>query len=193
MHRFMPKRKYEPHRQLKLIRKALGKTQQQLAHDLQVSYPYLLSVETGQRNMSDALARKISWFFGLPGVMQIRFKRASPMCWDPVKEDVVRFTKEAFERYRSRRPAFHLRSTGTLVSPPLFGYAKALRALLESAEEQGRLAEILRGFFEWFSSCVATDAQRADFDLWYRKIYPKGDSSAKEALLDYRDARRPKR
>jgi predicted transcriptional regulator len=47
--------------QLKKIRSALGITQMKLAEMLGVSYPYLLSVETGQRDMSAQLARKISW------------------------------------------------------------------------------------------------------------------------------------
>src|SRR5215467_12050577 len=102
-------RAHSPHKQLKTIRKRLGITQMRAAAMLGVSYPYLLSVETGQRALSRALARKIERTFGVVG---IRHKNAEPMMVDlrggdseemdlGRKPDRAPFTKERFENYAS--------------------------------------------------------------------------------------------
>ncbi len=49
-------RKHQPHERLKLLRKIIGLTQEQLAPRIGKSYPYLLSIECGQREMSGAVA-----------------------------------------------------------------------------------------------------------------------------------------
>ena len=56
---------HTPHKQLKAIRKHLGITQRTAAAMLGVSYPYFLSVETGQRELSDPLAGRIARTFGV--------------------------------------------------------------------------------------------------------------------------------
>src|SRR4030095_466686 len=102
----MPKPKYEPHQQLRTIRKALHKTQKQLAEMLGVSYPYLLSVETGQRDMSEPLARKITWLFGLTS--SIRDKEAQPMTWDRVAKKQAPFSSDTFRRHGVQLPTFRI-------------------------------------------------------------------------------------
>src|SRR5215471_3584546 len=103
-------RAYSPHNQLKTIRKRLGITQMRAAEMLGVSYPYLLSVETGQRALSRALGRKIEMTFGVVGIQD---KNAEPMMVDLPGDDsedifnlgrdpgYVPFSKERFEKYAS--------------------------------------------------------------------------------------------
>jgi transcriptional regulator with XRE-family HTH domain len=57
--------KKTPHLRLKKLRKIIGTTQRKLAEKCGVSYPYLLSVETGQRRMSEKLAKRISFATGV--------------------------------------------------------------------------------------------------------------------------------
>lgn len=54
-----------PHLRLKKLRKIIRMTQQKLAEKCGISYPYLLSVETGQRVMSEKLAKRISFATGV--------------------------------------------------------------------------------------------------------------------------------
>ncbi len=54
-----------PHFRLKKLRKIIGFTQEKLAEKCGISYPYLLSVETGQRPISEKLARRISFATGV--------------------------------------------------------------------------------------------------------------------------------
>src|SRR5207237_7543685 len=64
-----------PHKQLKTIRERLGITQKTAAALLDVSYPYYLAIETGQREISRSLADKVRETFG---VMRIDDKAAAP-------------------------------------------------------------------------------------------------------------------
>jgi len=57
--------KKNPHIRLKKLRKIIGLTQVKLAEKCGVSYPYLLSVETGQRSISENLAKRISFATGV--------------------------------------------------------------------------------------------------------------------------------
>jgi transcriptional regulator with XRE-family HTH domain len=57
--------KRNPHLRLKNLRKIIQITQQKLAEKCGISYPYLLSVETGQRVMSEKLAKRISFATGV--------------------------------------------------------------------------------------------------------------------------------
>src|SRR5216683_1554537 len=100
----MPRQhRYTPHDQLKKIRGTLGITQKKLAEMLGVSYPYLLSVETGQRDMSAQLARKISWLVGVP-FGQLRKKAAPPMSWDQASKKLVPFSEKTFQQHKTRLP-----------------------------------------------------------------------------------------
>jgi transcriptional regulator with XRE-family HTH domain len=58
-------RKRTPHSRLKALRKVIGITQAKLAERCGISYPYLLAVETGQRSMSENLAKRISFATGV--------------------------------------------------------------------------------------------------------------------------------
>ena len=54
----MPK-KHTPHVRLKNLRAIIGISQEKLAGLVGISYPYLLSIETGQREMSRAVSEKV--------------------------------------------------------------------------------------------------------------------------------------
>jgi transcriptional regulator with XRE-family HTH domain len=182
------KHKYEPHLQLKTIRKKLGKTQKQLAEMLGVSYPYLLSVETGQRDMSEPLARKISWLFGLSS--PIRNKKATPMSWDHVSKKLVPFSAETFRKHASQPPTFRIETDDTAdtpdrVTPTLKGYTKAFHALLDSAAKTGRLGAVLESFFTLFAENIPSDAAIDAFQASYRKLHPHDSGDAQRALVGY--------
>jgi transcriptional regulator with XRE-family HTH domain len=192
--------KYTPHLQLKTIRKKLGKTQKQLAEMLGVSYPYLLSVETGQRDMSEPLARKISWLVGVP-FGRIRNKTAPPVSWDHASKKLVPFSAETFRKYTSQLPTFRIDTEGSedRVTPTLKGYTKAFHALLDSAAATGRLGAVLRSFFTLFNENVPSDAAIDAFQASYRKLYPADSGAAQRALVGYiydiqeRDFSRPQK
>jgi transcriptional regulator with XRE-family HTH domain len=57
--------KRAPHLRLKALRKITGDTQVKLSERCGISYPYLLAVETGQRAMSEKLAKRISYATGV--------------------------------------------------------------------------------------------------------------------------------
>jgi transcriptional regulator with XRE-family HTH domain len=193
------KHKYGPHGQLRAIRKTLHKTQKQLAEMLGVSYPYLLSVETGQRDMSEPLARKITWLFGLSS--PIRDKKAAPMSWDRVSKKRVPFSLETFERHKSQLPTFipDLSDPNDRIKPTLKGYTKAFHAMLDSAVKTGRLGAVLESFFTLFNENMSSDAAIDAFQTSYRKLYPRDSGDAQRALVAYiydiqeRDFARPEK
>jgi transcriptional regulator with XRE-family HTH domain len=178
------KHKYVPHLQLKAIRKKLGKTQKQLAEMLGVSYPYLLSVETGQRDMSEPLARKITWLFG---VSQIRKKEAEPMTWDAATNKLVPFSQKTFDQRKSKLPSFTPvpDDPDDRITPTLKGYSKAFHAVLDSATSTGRLGAVLQNFFDLFKEHVSSDAAVDAFQASYRKLYPGDKGDAQRALVAY--------
>jgi len=179
------KHKYEPHQQLKAIRKKVGKTQKQLAEMLGVSYPYLLSIETGQRHMSEPLARKITWLFGLSS--SIRDKKAAPMSWDSASKKRVQFSVETFRKHKSQLPTFNPDPSDPddRITPTLRGYAKAFHAMLDSANKTGRLGAALQGFFTLFNENVPSDAAIDAFQASYRKLYPRDNGDTQRALVTY--------
>jgi transcriptional regulator with XRE-family HTH domain len=177
------KHKYEPHKQLKTIRGLLGKTQKQLAEMLCVSYPYLLSVETGQRDMSEPLARKISW---LVGVSRIRDKKAPPMIWDRVSKKLVPFSLQTFRKHCSELPTFLIPpDMEDRVTPTLKGYTQAFHALLDSAVSNQQLGGVLQSFFLLFAENVPSDAALDAFRASHRKLYPGDKGDAMRALIGH--------
>jgi len=153
---------------------------------LGVSYPYLLSVETGQRDMSEPLARKISW---LVGVRRIRDKKAPPMIWDRVSRKLVPFSSVTFQKHSARLPTFRIpdntAASEEQVTPTLKGYTKAFHALLDSAFSNRRLGAVLQRFFELFAENVPSDAAIDAFQASYRKLYPGDKGDAQRALVGY--------
>src|SRR5437763_6055528 len=95
--------KRQPHQQLRAIRKALEKTQKEFAEMLGVYYPYLLSMETGQRAMSKPLARKIGWLVGVSPATLLD-PNAKPMSWDNIRKQFVPFSLETYQRHRAQFP-----------------------------------------------------------------------------------------
>src|SRR5438552_1260557 len=103
MHRFMRRKStFEKHRQLRAIRVALDKNQKEFAGMLDISYPYLLAVEIGQRKLSESLARRITWRFGISS--NIRDKEAAPMAWDQNSKKLVPYSLEMFRQHTSQLP-----------------------------------------------------------------------------------------
>jgi transcriptional regulator with XRE-family HTH domain len=178
------KHKYEPHLQLKEIRKQLHKTQKQLAEMLGVSYPYLLSVETGQRDMSEPLARKITLLFG---VTEIRKKKARPTTWDQAAKKLVPFSQRTFDQRKSKLPTFtpDPSDPDDRITPRLKGYSKAFHALLDSAPSTGGLGAVLQNFFNLFAQHVSSDVAIDAFQASYRKLYPHDSGDARRALVGY--------
>ena len=183
----MPKPTYKPHLQLKTIRKTLHKTQKQLAPMLGVSYPYLLSVETGQRDMSEPLGRRITWLFGLAS--PICNKQATPMAWNRVAKRRVPFSLETFRKHGAQLPTFRIPDNSAdieeQVTPTLKGYTKAFHALLHSASAAGRLGAVLESFFAFFAENILSDAAIDAFQASYRELYPRDSGDAQRALVGY--------
>ena len=181
---------HKPHKQLKAIRARLGITQMQAAAMLGVSYPYLLSVETGQRELSGPLARKIRRTFG---VARIQEKNAEPMIRDS-KGNLVPFTKERFENYILARPSFFIEDDsvvkldgklvrgGKFVTPTPSDYARCTHALLEAAEEQHALRPVVADFFNWFAESITSDAILESLKRKFDKLFP-GERRKSDALL----------
>ncbi len=177
---------YPPHAQLKKIRwGVLGVNQMKFAEMLGVSYPYLLSVETGQRDMSAQLARKISWLVGVPSG-RLRNKNAPPMTWDPTLKKLVPFSKETFERRKTQLPTFapNPDEPDELVTPSLKGYGKALHAMLDTAQKEGRLGALLQGFFELFAENFSSESAIDSFLTSVKTIKGRTDG-AEAALIGY--------
>src|SRR5438552_3820666 len=125
--------KHPPHHQLKAIRKLLGITQMRAAQLLGVSYPYFLSVETGQRKLSHPLAHKIAKTFGVKNVGD---RNAAPLIRDPKSKRLLDFTKQRYLEYSRGRPSFFIEDSAKVVTPKLDDYARCAHALLKAAEEQ---------------------------------------------------------
>jgi DNA-binding XRE family transcriptional regulator len=171
-----PKR--TPHKQLKIMRERLRITQQTAATMLNVSYPYYLSVETGQRQLSNALGQKIRDTFGLADVSD---KLATPKIalGKGVTDD---FTKERYEARLAKRPSFYIPEDNVVVTPTLGDYARCTHALLLAAEKRRRLKAVLQGFFEWARQSLSSDEMLDAFRDSFNEIFP-GELAKSEAFL----------
>ena len=173
---------HKPHRQLKAIRAALHITQMQLAEMLGVSYPYLLSVETGQRDMSEPLAQKLTWLLGIPR-NRIKDKEAVPMTWDPASQKLVPFSSETFRQHSTQLPTFQIPDTGRRVTPTLEEYTRAFHAALISAAAKQRLGVVLQSFFAFFAENFSSDDMVDAFRTSHQKLFPLDSGAAKKALI----------
>src|SRR5206468_12403759 len=108
------------------------KTQKQFAEMLGVYYPYLLSVETGQRAISKPLARKIGWLVGVSPATLFD-QNAKPMSWDDRSKKFVPFSLETYQRHRAQFPKVIIPDTQEEVTLTLEGYAKVFHVVLDSA------------------------------------------------------------
>ena len=185
-------RAYSPHNQLKTIRKRLGITQMRAAAMLGVSYPYLLSVETGQRALSRALARKIEITFGVVGIQD---KNAEPMMVDLPRDDsedifnlgrdpgYVPFTKERFEKYASADwPVYYLEGDDQVVRPMPSDYARCTEALLSAVAEQHMLLPVITDLISWFAKSITSDAILDSFKRKFDQLFP-GQRKKNDAFL----------
>jgi transcriptional regulator with XRE-family HTH domain len=178
----MVRRKYQPHYQLKAIRKTLNKTQKQFAEMVGVSYPYFLSVETGQRGMSEALARKIGWLVGVSSAALLKSKKAKPMSFDEISKRFVPFSLETYNQHRAQFPKFPVPDTHEEVTPSLEGYAKVFHVLLDSAMSMHRLGQVLPSFFKFFADNMPSGTAVGAFHASLQKLYPE-DPEASRAVV----------
>jgi transcriptional regulator with XRE-family HTH domain len=178
----MDRHKYQPHYQLKTIRKTLKKTQKQFAEMLGVSYPYFLSVETGQRAMSEALARKIGWLVGVSSASLLNDKKAKPMSFDETSNTLVPFSLQTYKQHRAQFPKFPLPDTGKEVTPSLEGYAKIFHAVLDSAMSTHRLGQVLPNFLLFFAHSISSGTAVGAFHASLQKLYPEDPDAARAAI-----------
>jgi transcriptional regulator with XRE-family HTH domain len=177
-----PNSHHAPHKQLKAIRKCLAITQKKAAAMLGVSYPYFLSIETGQRELSGPLASRIAKIFG---VAQIEDKSGRPLMRDS-NGDLVPFTKERYEKNRSRLPSYFIEQDERLVRPTAEEYAQCTRALLEAAREEGTMARLLADFFPWFETGIRSDTSYDNFSRKFDELFGRKRNDAFWALTGYR-------
>jgi DNA-binding XRE family transcriptional regulator len=168
---------YTPHKQLKAIRARLGITQMQAAAMLGFSYPYILSIETGQRELSRPLAMKIAKTFG---VAQIWNKDAEPLIRSS-DGNLVPFTKEEHLRYKKSKPSFFIDDIDAeytetqrprRVTPTFDDYARCVHALLNAADEQGTLRPVLSDFVRWFTQSITSDAMLDALKQSFDRLFP---------------------
>jgi len=149
---------------------------------LDVSYPYFLSIETGQRELSGLLANRIAKTFG---VARIENKNEGPTMRD-ANGDLVPFTKDRYDKYRSRLPSYFIQDQKRLVRPTSEEYAQCTRALLEAAHEQGTMGRLLADFFPWFEKGISSDQSYKKFEQKFAELFPGKRNDAFWALTDYR-------
>jgi transcriptional regulator with XRE-family HTH domain len=175
---------HTPHKQLKAIRERLDITQRTAAAMLGVSYPYFLSVETGQRELSDPLAQKVARTFG---VVRIQKKDEEPLIRDSTGK-LVSFTKGEYSRYVSSRPSFWIDDDfagpegAHKVTPTLRDYARCAHALLDAAEKEATLGPVLADFFSWFARSITTESMYERLKQSFDHLFP-GERAKSDAYL----------
>lgn len=173
-------------------------TQKDFAKMLGVSYPYLLSVETGQRDMSESLSRKISWLVGVSSTELRKNKRAQPMAFDDTTQDVVPFSQETYRQHCAQFPKFSDKKKIVIgkatrdlqepapprdeVTPTLEGYAKVFHGLLDSAMFRHRLGKVMPLFFKFFAEITPSGSEVGAFITSVQKLYPE-DREAVNAMV----------
>lgn len=176
---------HTPHKQLKTIRGRLGITQQKAAAMVGVGYPYFLSIETGQREISQPLIAKIENTFGVTG---IKAKDAEPMIRDPKTRNLMPFTKERYLEFAAAPPRFFIDPDltfdpkGKVVAPTVKDYARCAHALLAAAEEQRTLHPTISGFTKWFSESLTSDAMFESLKRKFDEMFP-GQRKRSSAFL----------
>jgi transcriptional regulator with XRE-family HTH domain len=175
---------YTRHEQLKKIRKHLGITQKRAAAMLGISYPYLLSVETGQRELSHALAARVTKTFG---VQRIEERDADPVIRGAGGK-LVPFTKEEYRRYKTTKPSYWIDAdytdglTPRKVTPSAPDYGRCATALLDAAEKQGVLGPVVADFADWFTKSITTDAMFEALKKSFDQVFP-GKRAKSDAYL----------
>ncbi len=92
---------------LKWVRDERGWTQQEAAHRLGVSQPYLSLLEGGRRRVTPRLARRVSRVYGLPPTVLSPadpFQRGASPTERELAEDLANLGYPGFAYLRSRRP-----------------------------------------------------------------------------------------
>ena len=168
---------HEPHTQLKKIRRELGLTQMQAAARLGISYPYFLSIETGQREMSHAVAAEIQRKFG---VATIKDKNAPPLI--RIGGQLLPFTRERYHEFLHRRPAFFLEDENRVVKPRIEHFARCAHAILAAAQKRNNLSPTLSSFLAWTTSCLNDEGMYEAFKQSFEELYP-GQKTAAAAVI----------
>jgi hypothetical protein len=141
---------------------------------LGVSYPYLLSVETGQRELSHPLADKIRKVFGVADISQ---RDADPQIL-AASGKLVPFTKEEFFRYKTKRPSFWIdvdytdQETPQKVTPTPAEYGQCAAALLAAAEKLGVIRPLLSDFGNWFVDNISSTQMFETLNQSFDDLFP---------------------
>jgi hypothetical protein len=139
---------------------------------------YLISVETGQRELSKTLAAKIATTFG---VARIQKKHEMPMMRGS-KGALRPFSKNAFEEYASTPPSFREPDTGRMLKPTVEDYVRSAHALLEAAHRQNLLRPVLFDFFDWFQRTIIDDTMFERLKECFDELFP-GQRRTSDAYL----------
>lgn len=145
------KRKRRPHLRLKAVREIIGDTQEALARRIGVSYSYVLSVETGQREMSQKFADLMMHATGVSPdwLMNATASPRNPMSHsgmfrNPVTSMFYRlsrepFTREWFEKWAEKpRLPFHQFDLDGDEERLIDDYCTALASMMRGAAQKGR-------------------------------------------------------
>jgi len=149
---------------------------------LGVSYPYFLSIETGQRALSGPLAGRIAMTFGVARIFK---KDEEPLMRGP-KGRLVPFTRELYQQRRSGPHWYYIEDEQRVVKPTPHQYGQCVEALLEAAQERGTTGILLSDFFALFERGIASDQAYAAFEKAFDRITKGRRSAAFWALTDYR-------
>ncbi|MGB8509525.1 MAG: helix-turn-helix transcriptional regulator [Pyrinomonadaceae bacterium] len=93
-------------RDLKLARKQRGWSQEQAAHKLGVSQPYLSLLEGGRRRVTDRLAQRAVKVYGLPADLlpvKLKLEKVCPPAPDSLAADLAALGYPGFSYLRPRR------------------------------------------------------------------------------------------
>jgi DNA-binding XRE family transcriptional regulator len=167
-----------PHAQLKKIRGILHLSQAQMALLLGVEQQYLVSVETGQRELSRKLAGKIATTFG---IARIGIKHEMPLMRGP-NRTLRPFTKSAYQEYASTPPSFREPDTSERLTPTVEDYARSAHALLEAARRHRLLRPVLVEFFDWFQKSIVSDTMFYRVKECFDELFP-GQRKSSDAFL----------
>lgn len=144
-----------PHYGLKRLRKILGRemTQEKFAARIGVSYPYLLSIETGQREMTMAVAKRITMAFGVDPRSMIA-PNGIPMRLADKEVGLVPFAAEPAAAFRAGPMDIEEEFARTRPDRTNYPMGLTLWRLLYASGTRRVLPVVSGEFFEWVSSML---------------------------------------
>jgi transcriptional regulator with XRE-family HTH domain len=143
------KKQRAPHLRLKAVRKITGDTQAAFARRIGVSYPYVLSVETGQRKMNVRFAQLVMHATGVSSDWLIRGTSKTPVCYSGIFRHPITsrfhlrsdepFTRESFDEWAEKpRPPFNDVDPDSDQARLIDDFSVALASLMKASARKGR-------------------------------------------------------